>query len=143
MDTKNESYSLFVNKCRENNLKITPQRTAIYQALLNASDHPSADIIYKRVRKKYPHISLDTVNRAVLSFAHLGIIKIVEGYGKPKRFDSDTDNHHHFQCMNCHKIIDFHNKTYDDLEIPNGIKNKFTVLYKKVVLEGLCDKCKR
>jgi Fur family peroxide stress response transcriptional regulator len=143
MNKKTESLNLFVSRCQENNLKITPQRTAIYKELLSAIDHPSADIIHKRVIKKFPHISLDTVNRTVLAFADLGIIKVVEGYGKPKRFDPDIDNHHHFQCVKCHKIIDFHNKTYDKIEIPNDIKNKLTVLNKKVVLEGICDKCKK
>ena len=143
MNKKTESLNLFVNRCQENNLKITPQRTAIYKELLSAIDHPSADIIHKRVIKKFPHISLDTVNRTVLAFADLGIIRVVEGYGKPKRFDPDIGNHHHFQCVKCHKIIDFHNKAYDRIEIPNDIKNKLTVLNKKVVLEGICDKCKK
>ena len=141
MDNKTKSLDLFTSKCKENNLKITPQRTAIYQELLSAPDHPSADLIYKRVRKKFPHISLDTVNRTVLAFADLGIIKVVEGYGKPKRFDPNINNHHHFQCIKCHKIIDFYNKAYDNLEIPNSIKNKLRVFNKKVVLEGICDKC--
>jgi len=143
MDKKSELIDLFTSKCQENNLKITPQRTAIYQELLGASDHPSADLVYQRVRKKFPHISLDTVNRTVLAFADLGIINVVEGYGKPKRFDPNIENHHHFQCIKCHKIIDFHNKGYDRLEIPNDIKNRLTVFNKKVVLEGLCSKCRK
>jgi Fur family peroxide stress response transcriptional regulator len=36
---------------REYGLKITPQRIVIYQELLKAKDHPSADIIYKRIVK--------------------------------------------------------------------------------------------
>ena len=122
MDRKHELLDSFKSRCQDNNLKITPQRTAIYQELLSALDHPSADIIYKRVRKKFPHISLDTVNRTVLTFADLGIVKVVEGYGKPKRFDPNTENHHHFQCIKCHTIIDFHNRVYDDLQIPRKLK---------------------
>ena len=143
MNKKSELLNLFTSKCQESNLRITPQRTAIYQELLGASDHPSADLIFQRVRKRFPHISLDTVNRTVLSFADLGIVKVVEGYGKPKRFDPNIEKHHHFQCIKCHKIIDFHNKAYDRLEIPNGIKNKLAVFNKKVVLEGLCEKCRK
>ena len=143
MNKENDSLDLFTSTCRENNLKITPQRTAIYQELLNAVDHPSADVIYKRVKKKFPHISLDTVNRTVLAFADLGIVKVVEGYGTPKRFDPNINNHHHFQCIKCHRIIDFHNNAYDKLKIPREIKNKLTVFNKKVVLEGLCSTCKK
>lgn len=143
MNKKSELLNLFTSKCQENNLRITPQRTAIYQELLGARDHPSADIIYKRVRKKLSHISLDTVNRTLLTFAGLGIIKVVEGRGEPKRFDPDIEAHHHFQCIKCHQIIDFRNKAYDRLEIPSDISDRLTVLNKRVVLGGLCGKCRK
>ena len=142
MDNKSDSLNLFMAKCRENNLKITPQRTAIYKEFSGACDHPSADLIFKRLRKKFPHISLDTVNRTLLAFADIGVAKVVEGYGKPKRFDPDIKNHHHFQCIKCYRIIDFHDKTYDNINVPSDIRSRLTVLNKKVVLEGICDKCK-
>ena len=141
MQSKNDMLDAFRSKCEENNLKITPQRTAIYQEIMSASDHPSADVIYQRVRKKFPNISLDTINRTLLSFASMGFLRVVEGRGNPKRFDPDTDNHHHFQCVKCNTIIDFHNKGYDALEIPADIKRKLKVLNMKVVLEGICNKC--
>ena len=46
----------------------------------------------------------DTVNRTLLSFAHMGILDIVEGYGYPKRFDPNLARHHHFHCLKCHRI---------------------------------------
>ena len=47
-----EMIERFYRKSKEHGLKITPQRTAIYQELLKAKDHPSADRIYKRIVKK-------------------------------------------------------------------------------------------
>jgi len=140
---KNEMLNIFYRRAKKNGLKITPQRTAIYQELLKAKDHPSADIIYKRIVQKIPNISFDTVNRTLLTFAKIGITNIVEGYGQPKRYDSDMDNHHHFRCMQCNSIIDFHSKNYDNIAVPEDIKKRFTVINKKVVLEGLCDKCRK
>jgi len=137
-----EAGEIFRNKCREANLKITPQRTIIFDALVNDKGHPTADIVFKRVRKKIPNISFDTVSRTLLSFVDMGLLKVVEGYGRPKRFDTDLDNHHHFQCLKCNKIKDFCNTGFDALEIPKEIKSRFTVTGKKVVLEGLCDSCK-
>jgi Fur family peroxide stress response transcriptional regulator len=140
---KNEILNIFYQRAKKNGLKITPQRTAIYQELLKARDHPSADIIYKRIIQKIPNISFDTVNRTLLTFAKIGITNIVEGYGQPKRYDPDMNNHHHFRCMQCNSIIDFHNKNYDNIAVPEDIKKRFTVINKKVVLEGLCDKCRK
>lgn len=133
----------FCRRSREYGLKITPQRTAIYQELLKAKDHPSADDIYKRIVKKIPNISFDTVNRTLLTFSTIGITNVVEGYGQPKRYDPDLDIHHHFRCTRCNKIIDFHNEDYDNLIVPQEILRQFTVFQKKVVLEGFCDRCEK
>ena len=141
-DTK-EMMDIFYRISKENGLKITPQRTAIYQELLKAKDHPSADIIYRRLVKKIPNISFDTVNRTLATFSKIGIANVVEGYGQPKRFDPDITIHHHFRCVQCDTIIDFHNKAYDNITVPQEIQKQFTVWNKKVVLEGLCNKCKK
>lgn len=133
----------FRDKCREANLKITPQRMIIYESLIDDEGHPTADIIFKRVRKKAPNISFDTVNRTLLSFVDMGLLRVVEGYGRPKRFDPDTESHHHFQCLKCNKIIDFCDQALDAIEVPRDILNRFTVTGKKVVIEGLCDACRK
>jgi Fur family peroxide stress response transcriptional regulator len=135
--------SIFYLKCKEGGLKITPQRTTIYESLINDKGHPSADAIFHKVRDKISNISFDTVNRTLLSFVDIGLLKVVEGYGRPKRFDPDIDNHHHFQCIKCNKIIDFNNEDFDALEVPREIKSRFVITGKKVVLEGICDSCKK
>jgi Fur family peroxide stress response transcriptional regulator len=43
--------------------------------------------------------------------------------------------------VKCEEIIDFYSDEYDSLEIPENIKKKFTVLSKRVFLNGICDKC--
>ena len=141
--TKSESMEIFYRRCEENDLKITPQRIAIYQELLKAKDHPSADTMYKRLMKKFSNISLDTVNRTLLTFHKIGIASIVEGYGQPKRFDPEISSHHHFRCVRCNRIVDFHEEDYDNLIVPHEIQKQFTVFKKRVILEGLCDQCKK
>jgi Fur family peroxide stress response transcriptional regulator len=131
----------FYLRSKQYGLKITPQRTAIYQELLKANDHPSADSIYRKLIKKIPSISFDTVNRTLLTFSKIGVAHIVEGYGQPKRYDPNVNPHHHFRCTQCDRIVDFYNKAYDNISVPEEIQKQFTVVNKKVVLEGLCDRC--
>jgi len=133
----------FWRKAKENGLKITPQRTAIFQELLKAKDHPTAEVIYKSIVKKIPNISFDTVNRTLSIFSRIGILRVVEGYGQAKRYDPDMGAHHHFRCTRCAGIIDFHSKDYDNIAIPAEIDERFTVTGKKVVLEGLCGTCRK
>ena len=142
LNVKDDSLDIFRKKCKENNLKITPQRIVIYGELLKSKDHPHAETLYKRVKKIIPDISLDTVNRTLITFSKIGLVKNVEGYGEARRYDPDIQNHHHFRCLNCNSIIDFDHKPYDDIIIPGYIEKRFTITNKKVLLEGYCDKCR-
>jgi len=141
-DRTEERLLSFESICREHGLSITPQRVAIYKELLSSLEHPSAIMIYKKVSEYYPNISLDTVNRTLLTFHEIGLAKAVGGSGDPKRFDPNLEPHHHFRCVSCGKIVDFRDEFYDALEIPAEIKEKFVVLEKKVHLEGFCDQCR-
>jgi len=143
LDIKSVSMDFFRGKCKENNLKMTPQRIVIYKKLLESKDHPNAEILYKRIINIIPDISFDTVNRTLLTFSKIGIVNIVEGYGEPRRFDPDIKNHHHFRCVNCDSIIDFDYQPYNDILVPGDIKKRFTVLNKKVLLEGFCNRCRK
>jgi Fur family transcriptional regulator, peroxide stress response regulator len=131
----------FIEICRDHELKITPQRVAIYQALIQANQHPTADMMFRLVKEDFPHIAFDTVNRTLLTFADIGVVDVVEVFGGPKRFDPNIDGHHHLHCTACGKIIDFKNDRYTDLEVPASITEMFKVISKRVVLKGLCADC--
>lgn len=131
----------FVAQCRANDLKVTPQRVAIYKELISTDEHPSAERLYEKVRQVFPNISLDTVNRTLLTLSEIGAASIVEGSGDAKRFDGGFDKHQHFRCVQCKRIIDFHHKAFDDIRVPASIAKKFKVLRKTVYLEGICDVC--
>ena len=131
----------FLDICQQHQLKVTPQRVAIYQELLKSDTHPTADSIYQVVKREYPNISYDTVNRTLLTFAKIGVVDVVETFGGAKRFDPNVANHHHLHCTQCNKIIDFQNQVYDNLKIPEGISDNFQVISKRVVLKGLCKTC--
>ena len=131
----------FIDACRQHQLKITPQRMAIYRALVDADQHPTADVMFQTVRNEYPSISFDTVNRTLRTFAAIGLVDVVEVFGGPKRFDPNVDDHHHLHCVACGRIIDFEHKSYADLDVPAEITRRFTVISKRVVLKGLCETC--
>ena len=135
-----ESMKVFYQKCEQHNLKVTPQRVFVYQELLKATDHPSIDDVFNRVRNQLPNISFDTVYRTALSLADLGIIDIIES-GGPKRFDANTSLHHHFHCLKCQKIIDFDSEYYDQITVPKELQSRFKVLNQRVILEGFCAEC--
>jgi Fur family peroxide stress response transcriptional regulator len=116
---------------------------AVYKALVETSEHPSAETVFHRVRKTLPNISLDTVNRTLLTLSELGAAFVVEGSGDPKRYDGNLKSHQHFKCVKCKRIIDFYHKPFEHICTPGSIARRFAVLRKTVYFEGFCDLCKK
>lgn len=135
--------SEFFNACKKNNLKVTPQRVEIFKEIIKYNDHPSVTNIYQRIKKKFPNISFDTVNRTLQKFVEIGVLKIVEGYEDIRRYDGVIDRHHHFHCIKCFRIIDIYNKRLEEIDIPKVLDEKLTVIDSKIVFEGICNKCKK
>lgn len=137
----NTLFQEFIVKCREHNLKVTPQRVAIYRELRDSTAHPTVDAMFQIVKKEFPNISYDTVSRTLLTFTEIGLVDLVEVYGGAKRFDPNVKSHHHLLCVSCGKILDFHNDAYNNLDIPDEIRQRFKVLTSRVVLKGICEQC--
>jgi Fur family transcriptional regulator, peroxide stress response regulator len=140
-DGKKDETQAILHIFQQHRLKVTPQRVAIYQALRFSSTHPTADAIYQMVKKQYPHISFDTVNRTLLTLAKIGIVEIIEIFGGAKRFDPNVSNHHHLHCTQCGEVTDFENQAYDELNVPVDIRENFKVTSKRIVLRGICNAC--
>ena len=138
----NKKMDVFQARCRNAGLKVTPQRMAVYKVLLETKEHPSADMVFQEVRKVFPSISLDTVNRTLNTLSEIGVAFIVAGSGDVKRFDGNLDNHQHFKCVKCKRVIDFYHKSFDNIQVPKSIGQKFTVLRKAIYFEGICDLCR-
>jgi Fur family peroxide stress response transcriptional regulator len=133
----------FIARCRTRGLKVTPQRVAIYKALIGTQEHPSAETLHRKIKKLYPRISLDTVNRTLLTLAEIDAASVVEGSGDVRRFDGRPEKHQHFKCIKCKRIVDFHHEAFDRVRVPADISKRFTILRKTVYLEGICDLCRR
>ncbi len=141
MSYVDEKLESFHNLCRQKGLKITPQRTEIYKALLESKEHPSAEMVFEKIRHLLPNISFDTVNRTLNTLNDMGAAFIVEGSGDVRRFDANLENHQHFKCINCKKIFDFSHKTFDNIAVPENLLGNFKVLRAVVYIEGLCKSC--
>ena len=133
----------FEQRCHVNGLKVTPQRVAVYKVLICTDIHPTAEEVYKMVRQDIHNISLDTVNRALLTLVEIGAAFQVEGTGQPRRFDGGLEDHQHFRCIKCSKVIDFHYEPFDNIEIPQHLQGQFEIMRKTVYLEGVCGTCRK
>ncbi|HUL31479.1 MAG TPA: transcriptional repressor [Thermodesulfobacteriota bacterium] len=134
---------LFSRVCRRSGIKATHQRTEIYRELAGTNEHPDAETVYARVRKRIPAISLDTVYRTLRLLEKKGIILRVGLPGERTRFDGNTDRHSHFVCTECGFIGDLHQERWNDLQPPKEAMAMGTVNSVHVELRGLCNACRR
>jgi Fur family peroxide stress response transcriptional regulator len=126
---------------RSHNLRVTPQRLEILKQIQRTEDHPSATELHRRVRRKFPNISLDTVARTLEQFAKIGICRWVEGYDDVRRYDGMMERHHHFHCIRCKRILDVRPEALEEPPLPSLRDERFKVIDFRILLEGICKKC--
>jgi Fur family peroxide stress response transcriptional regulator len=132
----------FSEVSRRHGDRVTHQRTEIYRELAKTHEHPDAETIYTRVRKRIPSISLDTVYRTLRLFEDEGLVSRVGSIGEKTRFDANPDRHHHFVCTECGFIRDVYNEEWNHVRPPKGFENMGTVNSVHVELRGLCNTCR-
>src|SRR5450759_1215901 len=111
----------FTEIMRGSGIKLTHQRIEIFREAARTGDHPDAETIFKRVRKRIPTISLDTVYRTLWMLNDMGLITTLGPQRGRVRFDANASPHHHFICTKCGKVGDFYSKEFDDLEVPEQV----------------------
>ncbi len=122
---------------------MTIQRTTILDELEKLKNHPTADELYRIVRKRLPKISLGTVYRNLEILSASGLIQKIEVPGTMKRFDGNTDIHHHMRCLSCGAVKDIEPGLAISLpEIPGDIDG-YRVVDCRLDLVGICPECRK
>ena len=99
----------------------TDQTTLLcIQGNLGKKDHPTADEILVRVRKKLPTISLATVYNCLETLVDCALVKQVNMDRSPSRYCPNLTPHAHFKCSTTGKIVDL-NLTESDITKLNSM----------------------
>ncbi len=103
------------NKLIEKGLRITPQRLAIFEAILKLRNHPTAEDIAAFIKQDYPNIATGTVYKVLESLVENGLIKKVKTERDVMRYDAILENHHHLYCAESDRIADYYNEEINNL----------------------------
>ncbi len=132
----------YIEKLKQNNIRMTSQRIAILEFLATDGNHPTANEIYQALKDKNPNMSIATVYNNLLFFKKAGILKEIPFGEGSNRYDLTDTKHYHAVCENCGKVVDF---DYQELEKINTIVENqinFKVLDHNFKVTGLCENCK-
>ena len=104
---------------KQKGLKVTPQRIAIYEAVVELKNHPTAENIIDYIKKNHPNISVGTVYKVLDLLVDNLLLKKVKNEKDVMRYDAVMQQHHHLYCTESERIEDF-----DDPEL-----NKIIIKY--------------
>lgn len=126
---------------REKKIKVTPQRIAVYNMLLNTEEHPDAETIHKALEPTNPTISLATIYKTVDYFKSLGLVQELNvGQGR-SRYDAIVEPHPHAVCTSCGVVEDLFNDELKSLHKKIPENSGFVAEYEQVIFYGKCKKC--
>lgn len=124
-------------------LRMTPQRAVLLSVLGRMPHHPTADELYRRVQKVLPSVSPATVYRNVQMLAQAGVISTLERAGDALRYDSNPDDHHHFVCSRCSRVVDVYLSSVDyKVDAPRSGLGGAQIESCEVQLRGVCPQCR-
>ena len=104
-------------------LKVTPQRIAVLDAVINLNNHPTAENVISYIKSNHPNIATGTVYKTLETLVKCGIIKKVKTDNDIMRYDAVTERHHHLYCADSERIEDFIDEALDKM-IDKHLKDK-------------------
>ena len=112
-----------IAKFHEKGFKATSQRLAVCEAVLSSKEHPTADQVYRQVKKSHQTLSLATVYQTLHLLTEIGLLQELDFHDRVSRYDPDTSPHINVICEGCGKIEDYEAKNADEEAIKNVLLN--------------------
>jgi Fur family peroxide stress response transcriptional regulator len=138
---KKQRMGRFFAAHRESGLPVTTQRRAVFEAILDRTDHPAVEQLYRAVRGQLPQISRMTVHRILGTFVSLGLVAKTCHPGSAARFDPKLRQHHHLVCLDCGRIIDVEDPRLNHIPWPRVNPRGFQIEDYHVHFWGRCAHC--
>ena len=120
-------------------MKYSLQRDLILKHVEESCDHPTADMVYERVRNELPNISLGTVYRNLNLLSEMGKIKKIIMPGSSDRFDKTLKSHSHIYC---NKVDDVMIAKINEIDDFVSNQTGYEIISHDIVFIGICNSCK-
>ena len=129
MNVKDDSAAL-----REHGIQPSAQRVAVAAYVLHTAEHPSADLVWKRVQPDFPWISRATVYNTLNLFVEKGLLQRLTIAEDSIVFDPIVETHHHFIDEKTGAI---HDVAWDQVQVSNlDSLQDYDIREVQVVLRG-------
>ena len=124
----------------------TAQKSFIFGYLKSVKTHPTAEAVYREIKKKLPSISQGTVYRVLNNFKEKGEVLAIDTKDNV-HFDGDISDHAHFICEVCGNVYDVMNECSECGILKNKTTRKVPqvgiIKHYKINFYGVCNKCQK
>lgn len=127
---------------REQGFKVTPQRLAVYNALLHTTAHPNAEMLYRELQPYYPTMSLATIYKTLSILCEVGLARELNVGEEAFRYDANTSHHPHIRCIKCGRVDDVMTELPSrDMEQAAAQETGYVLTDHQYYFFGICPVC--
>lgn len=131
-----------IERLRNRQWRLTPQRRAIAETLDGSHVHYTAEEIHRLANERLPEISRATVYNTLNEMVSLGEVLEVTVDGRSKRYDPNVaHDHHHLVCEDCGIVRDVHPMGNPADWLPGDERHGFRVHDADIIFRGTCPDC--
>ncbi|HWS24638.1 MAG TPA: transcriptional repressor [Anaerolineales bacterium] len=121
--------------------RLTPQRMELVRMIAASEGHPSANLLFESVHKKFPTMSRATVYKTLSLLKDIGQVFEID-LREDSHYDGNRpEPHPHLVCVQCGKILD--GDVGLDADWLNQMERStgFVITRPQITLYGLCPAC--
>lgn len=100
---------------KDHGLRVTPQRIAVMQAIMELNNHPTAEQVIEFIKINNPNVAVGTVYKILDMLVENRLIRKVKTDRDVMRYDAVAVNHHHLYCYDSDRIEDYFDEELDRL----------------------------
>lgn len=127
---------------RDGGYRVTSQRLILHRALRDLGRHATAEEVLRAASAHLPGLSLPTVYATLELFEELGVARRIDGAGTAVLYDPRTDEHQHFRCRRCGRVVDVDAALDERRLLAAARAAGLEVDGVEVTLRGLCADCR-
>ena len=123
-------------------IRLTPQRLAIAEVVVNSADHPTVRDIFDRVQAFFPYVTIATVYSTLATLEQAGVVRELP-FQRQSRYDANLAPHANLVCVGCGNVVDADvgQETVAELEHIISSDSDFEVSSQRVDFYGWCSGC--
>lgn len=131
-----------INKLKERDFRITPQRLAVLRILAESEGHPSVEDIFRQVKPIFPTTSLATIYKTVNLLKEIGEVVELDFSEASNRYDGNRPYPHpHLICTKCKTVVDPDMATISDLSEELAKKTGYEIVNHRLDFFGIYPRC--